>query len=262
MRPQTSERNLSQNKSEPQLSRVVDGSSESRPFQAPNHTVAPKKSKPKGFGLLRRTNSTRNDLDTLEDGRLQPGVQEQEFQEGIRTAPIREDQDPTFREALNASNNRNHSADRQRHEKPEQNSEFGRRLKDSHRPNQGSISLPKEASSSLMNSIKGAGSKAANKFFGKSHEKDGRGYTVPEQYVPKLVNLPLIEQTRATRISKMLETSRDKTEYWMPSLPWRCIDYLNYRGTDQEGLYRVPGSGREVTKYQERFDTGKLSPQP
>jgi hypothetical protein len=44
------------------------------------------------------------------------------------------------------------------------------------------------------------------------------------EYVLKVINTPLIEQTRMTRISKDLAKCRDKTEYWMPSLPWRCIE--------------------------------------
>jgi len=36
--------------------------------------------------------------------------------------------------------------------------------------------------------------------------------------------LPLVEQTRKTRIAKRLEDSKDKTEFWMPALPWRCIE--------------------------------------
>lgn len=40
----------------------------------------------------------------------------------------------------------------------------------------------------------------------------------------------------------------------MPALPWRCIDYLNMQ-CEQEGLYRVPGSGRDVKFWQRRFDT-------
>lgn len=34
--------------------------------------------------------------------------------------------------------------------------------------------------------------------------------------------------------------------------------YLNFKGCEEEGLYRVPGSGREVKYWQRRFDTGKL----
>lgn len=53
-----------------------------------------------------------------------------------------------------------------------------------------------------------------------SHEKE-----VPDsEYVLKIINKPLVEQTRITRISKDLSSCRDKTEYWMPSLPWRCIE--------------------------------------
>ena len=35
--------------------------------------------------------------------------------------------------------------------------------------------------------------------------------------------------------------------------------YLNYRGCEEEGLYRVPGSGQKVKEWQRRFDTGKHS---
>ena len=48
---------------------------------------------------------------------------------------------------------------------------------------------------------------------------------VPDsEYVLKVINLPLVEQTRKTRISKSLGDCRDKTEFWMSSLPWRCIE--------------------------------------
>lgn len=50
---------------------------------------------------------------------------------------------------------------------------------------------------------------------------------VPDQeYQLKVITLPLVEQTRISRISKKIEASKDKTEYWMPSLPWRCIEYV------------------------------------
>ncbi|KAH6606554.1 hypothetical protein Trco_005707 [Trichoderma cornu-damae] len=75
-----------------------------------------------------------------------------------------------------------------------------------------------------------------------------------EHYVLKVINLPLVEQTRLTRVSKRLEDSRDKTEFWMPAFPWRAIDYLNYKGSEVEGLYRVPGSGPQVKKWQRKFD--------
>jgi hypothetical protein len=76
-------------------------------------------------------------------------------------------------------------------------------------------------------------------------------------YELKVLNRPLVEQTRLTRISKKLEDSRDKTEFWMPAFPWRAIDYLNYKGSDVEGLYRIPGSTQEVKRWQRRFDEGR-----
>ncbi|KAL6868475.1 hypothetical protein J3F83DRAFT_696775 [Trichoderma novae-zelandiae] len=94
--------------------------------------------------------------------------------------------------------------------------------------------------------------------FGKSTRSSSTADKEPmvddEHYQLKVINLPLVEQTRLTRISKRLEDSRDKTEFWMPAFPWRAIDYLNYKGTEVEGLYRVPGSGPQVKKWQRKFD--------
>lgn len=120
------------------------------------------------------------------------------------------------------------------------------------------------ASASLFNNIKHTSSGAADRLgkagkglFGKiarSGSTNEREVVLDDNYVCTVINLPLIEQTRKTRISKRLEDCRDKTEYWMPALPYRCIDYLNYKGCEEEGLYRVPGSGKEVRHWQRRFD--------
>jgi hypothetical protein len=102
----------------------------------------------------------------------------------------------------------------------------------------------------------------SNRFFGGGGRSEGTSNREPvvddEHYVLKVINLPLVEQTRLTRISKRLEASRDKTEFWMPAFPWRAIDYLNYKGSDVEGLYRVPGSGPQIKRWQRKFDEGML----
>lgn len=72
----------------------------------------------------------------------------------------------------------------------------------------------------------------------------------------KIINLPLDEQTRVTRICKRLEDCKDKTEFWLPAVAYRCIDYLNDKGMTHEGLYRVPGSEREIRNWIWRFDNG------
>ena len=49
--------------------------------------------------------------------------------------------------------------------------------------------------------------------------------TVPvEDHIPGVLTLPLIQQTRITRIAKSYDHCKDKTEFWMPALPWRCIE--------------------------------------
>ncbi len=46
----------------------------------------------------------------------------------------------------------------------------------------------------------------------------------PPNYQYTVITQPLVEQTRITRIARRLEDSKDKTEFWMPALPWRCIE--------------------------------------
>ncbi|KAF4581003.1 RhoGAP domain containing protein [Ophiocordyceps camponoti-floridani] len=117
--------------------------------------------------------------------------------------------------------------------------------------------------STFLSGLRSSSTKAADMIskglFGKhprnsSGGPDKEASVDDEHYALKVITLPLVEQTRLTRISKRLEHSRDKTEFWMPAFPWRAIDYLNYKGCDVEGLYRVPGSGPQVKKWQRKFD--------
>ncbi|CAH0026653.1 unnamed protein product [Clonostachys rhizophaga] len=115
--------------------------------------------------------------------------------------------------------------------------------------------------STFLSGLRSSSTRAAmfsKGFFGKGGRSGGndKGYggVDDEHYELKVINLPLVEQTRRTRISKRLEDSRDKTEFWMPAFPWRAIDYLNYKGCEVEGLYRVPGSGPQIKRWQRRFD--------
>jgi hypothetical protein len=66
---------------------------------------------------------------------------------------------------------------------------------------------------------------------GRTSSNHDREIQVPkEPYQFKIIHLPLVEQTRKTRISNRLEDSKDKTEFWMPALPWRCIEYVMVLG--------------------------------
>ena len=110
-----------------------------------------------------------------------------------------------------------------------------------------SLSQVSGASAALFSNLKHTSSGAADRlgkaskgFLGKitrSGSTNERDVPLDDNYVCSVINLPLIEQTRKTRISKRLEDCKDKTEFWMPALPYRCIDYLNYKGCEEEGLY-------------------------
>lgn len=227
----------------------------------------PRKSKP--FGLLGRSKSNR-DKDrpnpkpapvTLPNT---PGIPiAYDSSAPLRTAPVA--QDRAFREMMN-STIRNRSEDRA----PARNGSASREnLRDrdrDHNHKMHSSSYKENGGSTFLSGLRG--SRAADIFskglFGKSTRSGSTTEREPvvddEHYVLKVINLPLIEQTRLTRISKRLEHSRDKTEFWMPAFPWRAIDYLNYKGCDVEGLYRVPGSGPQIKKWQRRFDERMLNP--
>ncbi|OQD64222.1 hypothetical protein PENPOL_c008G07298 [Penicillium polonicum] len=129
----------------------------------------------------------------------------------------------------------------------------------------GSLSQVSGAGATIFSNLKSSSSgtadrigKAGKGFFSKitrSGSTNERELITDDSYTCSVINLPLIEQARKTRIAKKLEDCRDKTEFWMPALPYRSIDYLNFKGCEEEGLYRVPGSGREVKHWQRRFDT-------
>lgn len=240
-----------------------------------NTTSSRKGSKPKPFTLLSRTKSQRDrdgrsprhtpspqDLKEAPYNNNQVPLPEPERAHiaappKTATAPI----DRSYREAMSSSS-RNQSADRgdrvpSRDASTSRNSNRER----DHSRSQQHFSQ-KDGPASFFNNLKREGGRVAESIgkglFGKGGRSGSTTEKEPlvddEHYVLKVINLPLVEQTRLTRISKRLEDSRDKTEFWMPAFPWRAIDYLNYKGCDVEGLYRVPGSGPQIKKWQRRFD--------
>lgn len=181
-----------------------------------------------------------------------------------KSAPVHQNDRP-YRDAMSSSS-RNRSADRDRvPSRDASSSRNGDRDREMGRPHQSS-SAGRDGPSSFFNNLKREGGRVAETIGKGLFGKGGRSASTTdreqvvddEHYVIKVINLPLVEQTRLTRISKRLEESRDKTEFWMPAFPWRAIDYLNYKGCDVEGLYRVPGSGPQIKKWQRRFDERKF----
>ncbi|KAK2755511.1 hypothetical protein FQN54_006451 [Arachnomyces sp. PD_36] len=257
------------------------GRQDSEPLHPP---LVNKKSKPRFVDMLTRTRSIKvdegpstgkypkpsrrpsNGLLKLEE--LSNQEAQAQDQQGLKTAPLQTDR--AFREAM-GSTTRNRSADRPSTSTNEENNAIKKErsygvagpmsqttsARDGY-TGQSLFNNLKQSSTGAADRLGKAGMKAGKGIFGKitrsgsSHERD---LVTDDIYTCSVINLPLIEQTRKTRISKGLDRSKDKTEYWMPALPWRCIDYLNFKGCEEEGLYRVPGSGKEVKHWQRRFDS-------
>lgn len=176
-----------------------------------------------------------------------------------------EDRQPTAPRDISQGNARNQNG-RQKDTKENGRSQTVRDQKENNKPqNSFSSSFREGGGHGFLNNLKSSATKGAGALskglFGKGSRSGSTNEKEPvvddEHYELKVINRPLVEQTRLTRISKKLEDSRDKTEFWMPAFPWRAIDYLNYKGSDVEGLYRVPGSGPQIKKWQRRFDEGK-----
>jgi hypothetical protein len=200
--------------------------------------------KPKGrFGLLNRSRSIKGDDQSrpkpstprkLELGSPTTSTRDPQFSEPMKTAPLRNDhRERAFGESIGSSN-RNRSADRppvprdsSQERFPPRNNKPGGSLANSNSFKEGPGT---HILSNLQQTGRGAADrlgKAGKGIFGRitrsgsSHERE---LVTDDNYTCSTINLPLVKQTRRTRIAKKLELSKDKTEFWMPALPWRCIE--------------------------------------
>lgn len=230
--------------------RPPDASTSSESILVKHPTESLRKSKPRFGHLLNRTRSIRTD-----DGGRRPkiitpiritGPDELRHFDGsndaggLKTAPLQQDKERSFRDMMGSAS-RNKSADRQ----PATKNEHGTVSVGSidREPVRG-LTIPASAvvregsgaRAHLMTNLKNTSTRAADGLgkagkgiFGKITRGSGGGGNgkegiEEEPYVCSTINLPLIEQTRRTRIAKRLEDCKDKTEFWMPALPWRCIE--------------------------------------
>ena len=235
-------------------------------------TTSSKRGKPKPFALLGRQRSLQDKENTSpkeKDAPVAPEALAEPERAHTAAAPLRTapaQSDRSFRDMMSSAA-RNHSADRA--EKSRARGDSGRdkenqssRDREYHHGRTYTSTSRENGGSAFLSGLKNSGSKAADiiskGLFGKGGRSGSTTEKEPvvddEHYQLKVLNLPLRDQVRRTRISKRLEDSRDKTEFWMPAFPWRAIDYLNYKGTEVEGLYRVPGSGPQIKKWQRKFD--------
>ncbi|POS85613.1 hypothetical protein EPUL_004221 [Erysiphe pulchra] len=229
-----------------------------------------KKSKQKSFNLLSRSHTSRDEQSTPETSDIHLDSEKVQPQPEVTVLPAPVEQERSYR-AMIVSNVRQHSSeriptfhrDRSKDRSKEHGNKSAKEFSNSNSKSQIMSNLHREmnktpaslssagGSNNFLYNLKSQATKGAGALskglFGKGTRSSGNSIDKPldvddENYELKVINLPLIQQTRLTRISKKLEDSRDKTEFWMPAFPWRAIDYLNYKGSDVEGLYRVPGS--------------------
>jgi hypothetical protein len=154
----------------------------------------------------------------------------------LKTAPLEKGQ--SWRQNISFNKLRTHSADR--HDPSLQSHRDDDASSRRDRAEQSSLtsgSYNENRGAALMSNL-GSGARkmgermesARKGIFGKlgrSSSNHERELQIPkEQYQFKIIHQPLVEQTRLTRISNRLEASKDKTEFWMPALPWRCIEYV------------------------------------
>ncbi|PSN65422.1 hypothetical protein BS50DRAFT_496974 [Corynespora cassiicola Philippines] len=233
-------------------------------------------SKPKKPGMLTRSKSikteegptTRSKLNKSQTPKLSPEPNANWTHNGealpMKTAPL--DKGQSWRTNISLGKLRTHSADR--HDgtlRPQHEDDNASRKDRAEQSSVASGSFNESRGATFMSSLGFGARKMGEKMettrkgiFGKlgrsSSNHESHSQIPKEPYQFKIINTPLIEQTRLTRISSRLENSRDKTEFWMPALPWRCIDYLNMKGCEEEGLYRVPGAAHAIKYYEQKFD--------
>lgn len=198
-------------------------------------STSKQKNKSKLGGMLTRTKTLRGEENSRQRA-APPGSIKVENNtapaEGLepppKTAPLKSDHRARAFGGSNGTTPRNRSADRVPQEEVKSIRKDPRQTQ--HMP----LSQSFQGGSNLLSNIhqtgKGVGDrlgKAGKGWFGKvirSGSGVEREAAPPEEHVVSTINLPLIKQTRRTRIARRLELSKDKTEFWMPALPWRCIE--------------------------------------
>lgn len=201
-----------------------------------------KKGKSRLGGILHRTKSIKmedGDRTRLRNRRpsqlnleampMQQATVDPQYADSIKTAPLRSDHREKAFVDNTGSFNRNRSADRRptTNESATRSDRGGPPIPSSHSFRDGTTL---QILSKVHQTGMGVGDrlgKAGKGLFGKITRSDSstaRELVPDEAYTCMVINLPLVKQTRTTRIARRLELSKDKTEFWMPALPWRCIE--------------------------------------
>ncbi|KAL8648412.1 MAG: hypothetical protein Q9210_005001 [Variospora velana] len=232
---------------------------------ASTSSTASRKNKPRFAQLLTRTRSIRTDegggrrskpptpIQTpVQEDRL--SIDEGDDHGGLTTAPLEMESNRSFRDLMGSAI-RNKSADRQPTSKASTASNLrGRAGGEFRAPHPSSSTVFRDGTGSkLFANIRGTSSKAADGL-----GKAGKGLF---NKMGRSGSSNAKEETGLERQDGVLDAGTSVEVYRVRVHPadhfGNLIDfdsYLNFRGCEEEGLYRVPGSGTKIKQYQERFD--------
>lgn len=75
--------------------------------------------------------------------------------------------------------------------------------------------------------------------------------------VEKKIENPIFGVPLNTAIRHSPDFAEDQSlRNFVPIVVRRCCEYLNIKGVDEEGLYRIPGNKKNIEMYCARFNTG------
>ncbi|KAG9287809.1 hypothetical protein G9A89_017404 [Geosiphon pyriformis] len=83
--------------------------------------------------------------------------------------------------------------------------------------------------------------------------------TVTQKYLANIniFGAPLKLAVRITRVDKDRKCiHKDPARYWLPAIMIRCLEFLDMYGSDEVGLYRIPGSTITVARMRAIFNAG------
>jgi len=94
---------------------------------------------------------------------------------------------------------------------------------------------------------------------GDSSGNSGAFVHVPKEMLGELQDAPA-PSVFGTPLAKSLELSKPANPLGIPNIVNRCIELVEAKGLEEEGIYRLSGSSSEIKDLRERFNAGEDVP--
>lgn len=102
--------------------------------------------------------------------------------------------------------------------------------------------------------------------FGSRSSTTSQASVLPSTPIP-IFETSLLEATTASRLLRTFPAPSEASthvasaedlellyRFWCPAIVVRCLEFLNSRGLDEEGIYRVPGSSETIKRLKLEFN--------